>query len=157
MGRSVSQMYEELQEESSRQQQLWPDADVVDVYGEEHPEAFGGSWWSGPDLTVAFVAAEEHRRELHSRVTNPERIHVVNVNRTLADLSALQERVEADMEQETGQTFRITMVGVQEDENCVVVGIEPYLEAVAADLRGRYGDAVRVQNGPVFYELSAQE
>jgi hypothetical protein len=150
-------MYEELEEESARQQQLWPDADVVDAYAQEHPEAFAGRWWSGPDMTVAFVAAEEHRRELHRRVANPERVHVVNVSRTLAELSALQERVETDMEQETGQTFRITMVGVQEDDNCVVVGIKPYSEAAAAELRRRHGDALRVEDGPEFFELSAQE
>jgi len=69
-----------------------------------------------------------------------------------SELEAVKATVESDWQELTNEGVGLTFLDADEAANRVVIGIKPFSEVVAADLRAKYGRTVKViERGPAYY------
>lgn len=134
---------EEYEELGRRQQELWPDVELLDVYAEQYPDTYGGCWYDEGDFFIAFVDAEAHRGLIHDRVAHPDRIHVVTAARAMADLESAREDIERFLEK---RDVRYSS-GIDPTDSTIYLNLRGPVMDVAQQLQDRYGDAVDLRVG----------
>lgn len=103
------------------------------------PDAFGGHWFDGSDVTFAFThrATDEQIAEVLALIEEWVPLTVVRVDWSETELSATLDALDEAFDQEP--PF-LSGAGVSLRDNAVEVAIRPrYFEVCQAGLRARYG------------------
>lgn len=126
------------------------DVEVVQRYGEAHPEDWGGLRFQN-EPSVRLVAGfsqnlDGHREALIRLVEHPRRLMVKALPRSLAELEALREEIRATAPQGallgTGPRWGRLYVHLRADQ-----------EDLAAQLSVRYGKALELEVGAFRYPM----
>jgi len=106
----------------------------------EFPDVFGGVYWQGDRIKLAFTRdAEAHRGQLVRNFPRPELVDAVTVQFSLAALQAVADRITADSADLVRQGANLSTWGVDPTTNRVQVGIEHPTSGVIENLQRRYG------------------
>jgi hypothetical protein len=135
------------------QQALMKDRDAVARYGADHPDEFAGVTFGKNEPWVRIVAAftgnlDAHCAALQELVAHPERLEVIRLRHTVKDLQRIGDEIQSQM------TLDGPIEGVGESGGHVHVDLRADGEPLAAELRARYGDAVRLRVGGAPYPPS---
>lgn len=107
------------------------------AYGRTVPEAFGGAWWAGPRLQVAFTVLEPHRTALASLLSGGD-VDLVRVDRSARTLgrlhAALRRRFRESPEVNT----------IRQGRHAVDVELRASAVRLATQLFAEHGTAVRL-------------
>ncbi len=142
---------------------------VLTEYGQRFPDSFGGVWLDNTthSMTIGFTSdIEQHRAEIGSLTATPANlpggidpsrtpttsiadlpfpVHVVQVDHTAADLTALSARLVTIMEGAGGTTPApvpdINGVGTATDLNAIEVDVTEVTDAKRAWLAERFGSS----------------
>lgn len=114
-----------------------------------NPDRSAGVWFvrgaegeSPQGLGVGIVGdLAQAEAELRALVDNPAVLTVVPKRFTEAELRSLQERISVRSRdpRQRPAAYRITLIGVDVIANKTEVGIDPYTETFAAEVREEYG------------------
>jgi hypothetical protein len=129
-----------------QQEELWDDIAEVDSYAREIDDEFGGSWVAVERDPVRLVLAvtgdpDRHRDAIAGRLEYPDRLDVVSVAQSHAQLRALQREVETDLE----ETATLGAALIDPTRNVVVVRLHEAEATFVDELRLRYGDRIAVE------------
>jgi YD repeat-containing protein len=131
-------------------QQLEDDAAYADAYVASSPEAsaaYAGSYLdpSTGTLHVGFTEdAAEHLAAMAATFPQPNRLHVYTAEHTLADLEAVHDAIDADLDELALEGIDVRDVTLYEDENLVRIGVVSPSAPIEAELLSRYGPAIDV-------------
>ena len=142
-----------LQEESQLRFLSFDEAiPVITAYGEGDARSeYGGLYVSprevdgtglpgGKVVVVQFTSnLALHQRVLASIFPDPERIRVVQVSISLAELEAMSDRILNERTELAGMGIDVTTVGVRLKENKVVVGVRGDADIALGPLEEHYG------------------
>ncbi|MEX2458837.1 MAG: hypothetical protein WD770_07605 [Actinomycetota bacterium] len=131
---------------------------AVETYGETNaPDSYAGAYLDSIEgkrgLVVAFTGdPEEHREDLAARVSHPDRLHLVSVDRSASQLRAIQRSVEDDFVALRELGIIVTSVGLNDMANRVVIMVLELTDAVRIELTRRYGvhNIILEQGGPAI-------
>jgi hypothetical protein len=131
---------------------LQADGELIERYGADHADEFAGVWFDN-EPWVRIVAAftgniDAHCAALRDVVAHPERLEVVQHASTVKE----RERIRDEIMPLMTPSGPIEELGIGRDH--VFVGLRADAEDLAAELRGRYGDAVRLRVGIAPYPPS---
>jgi hypothetical protein len=131
---------------------LMRDREAIARYGAEHPDEFAGVTFANKPW-VRVVAAftgnlDAHCEALQELVAHPERLEVIRIHHTVEDLQRIRDEIQSQM------TPSGPIEGVGETMGHVEVVLRADGEPLAAELRARYGDAVRLRVGTAPYPPS---
>ena len=114
------------------------------------PGRFGGVWIDPPGsgrLVVAILDGDPAAATLARCLDGGADVAYVAATRSLADTDALNARISADMGglRASGVRIQSVGIGVTNSTMVVVVGVTGLTDAIRADLVGRYGDTIVVE------------
>ena len=114
------------------------------------PGRFGGIWIEPPGsgrLVVAILDGDPAAATVARCLDAGLEVAYVAATRSLADLNALNARISADMGELRSGGMLIQSVGlsVRRSSMVVVVGVTGLTDAIRAELVGRYGDTIVVE------------
>ncbi|HEU0103860.1 MAG TPA: hypothetical protein VFR07_16180 [Mycobacteriales bacterium] len=116
--------------------------DAARAYGSAHPEVFGGLWWQGPRLQVAFTSLQPYEQELQAELGHPGDVDVVLARWTLSRLGQVRAAVERRLEQSPA-LWQSIGEGVQR----VTVDLRADAVALAAELLKEHGEVLELTVG----------
>jgi hypothetical protein len=110
---------------------------------------FAGLWidqQAGGVVMVAFAGdAAAHRAAIGALAPSGSTVQVLDVQYSLAELEATLELVESERLALKGRGLWIRELGIDPRPNRVEVAVEELTDAVAAELRARFGDTIVVE------------
>lgn len=119
------------------------------------PGRFGGVWMDPPGsgrLVVAILDSDPVAATLARCLDVGADVAYVAATRSLTDLNALNARISADMAElrSGGVLIQSVGIGVSGSTMVVVVGVTGLTDAIRAELVGRYGNTIVVEEqGPI--------
>jgi Alpha-lytic protease prodomain len=124
----------------------------------QFPDTFGGVYWQGDRVKLAFTRdAEAHRDQVVRDFPRPELVDAVTVKFSLAELQAVADRITAESEELVRQGANLSTWGVDPTANRVRVGIEQPTPAVIENLQRRYGSEILdIVNQPLPRAVSGE-
>jgi hypothetical protein len=142
---------------TGEQARLRADIELVSRYGEEHPEDFGGLMFENGDpvrIVVAFSRnIARHEQALRQQVEHPDCLEVRHQRFSASEL----EEIRAEVERVAKSRTRQPLMAIGSGFGVVSVRLRPDEEALAAELHGRFGNALELTVGALPYPRARKE
>jgi hypothetical protein len=114
--------------------------DVIRRYGATHPAVYGDVRWETDHYVVSFTGdLEEHRRQLRALIDEPQMVEVASAAYSGAYLMAVSEAVRARYRGDPRRILKQSGPGS--------ITLRAPFVGIAAELHGRYGDALDITVG----------
>jgi hypothetical protein len=114
---------------------------------------YGGVYIDGNTFVINATGQPELIcDEIRSILPAGAQVQIRLVEYPFSELVAVMANVEADWQELTGDGIGINFLDADEVANRVVIGIKPFSDELAGDLRTRYGRTIKViEKGPATY------